>query len=799
MQCPRLRTYPSCADLSFAKVPTMKHLLSLLSLGCALVALAPTDVQALGLLIPKNASTRPFDLEQHRVNVTITNTAALTKVEQVFRNNTNRPLEATFVFPLPAGATVSNFSLWINGKKTAGAVLEKGKARQIYDSIVRRTEDPGLIEYIDGKIFKASIFPIPAGGTQKLEIQFGQVLAKQGDMYRYVYPLKVGKAYAKAKTNKDFTLTARVLNSVPITAVYSPTHNVSTHKKNQNQVVVGMEQMHATLDRDFELFFGLAQKDIGLNIVTHDPDGEGPEHGYFMAALAPRVKVASHVEIGQTITFVMDTSGSMAGPKIEQARKTLAYCIGQLRPQDHFNVVRFSTDVESLYTQPVAATKQNKAKALGFAKELAAAGGTAIDSALDTALKQTIPAHQPHQVIFVTDGVPTVGDTDTPLILNHVKSHRTKKTRLFTFGVGHDVNVRLLDALAQVSRGRADYVKPDGQDMENAVAALYNRISSPVLTDIKLEFKGTRVFDIYPKQMPDLFKGDQIIVFGRYRGNFSNNIVLSGSAGKKAKVYKYGSKVEGKKGKAVKATGQFLAPMEFMPKLWAARKTGYLLEQIRLNGEQAELKNEVIRLAKKFGLVTPYTSYLAVDDSEFQRPTPRPRPPGTRPGPIRRRVAEKAENKPRSIRPTKRRKSKPSSDMATNDSSIGRGRAQASAEESAPSVLAGGFGRSSGASAVEASVATRNLKEKKTDSGAIRTRATYLAGRSFQFKSGAWVQKGITAKQMKSAKSATFASSSYMSLMRKNSSLRSLSKLSRDVVYVKVGSKVYKLMPAGSK
>ena len=781
----------------------MKHLLSLLSLGCALAALAPTDAQALGLLIPKNTANRPFDLEQHRVNVTITNTAALTKVEQVFRNNTNRPLEATFVFPLPAGATVSNFSLWINGKKTAGTVLEKGKARQIYDSIVRRTEDPGLIEYIDGKIFKASIFPIPAGGTQKLEIQFGQVLAKQGDMYRYVYPLKVGNAYAKAKTNKDFTLTAKVLNSVPITAVYSPSHNVSTHKKNQNQVVVGMEQMHATLDRDFEMFFGLGKKDIGLNIVTHDPDGEGPEHGYFMAALAPQVKVASHSEIGQTVTFVMDTSGSMAGPKIEQARKTLAYCIGRLRPQDHFNIVRFSTDVEALHTQPVAATPKNKAQALSFAQELAAAGGTAIDSALETALKQTIPSHQPHQVIFVTDGVPTVGDTDTPLILNHVKSRRTKKTRLFTFGVGHDVNVRLLDALAQSTRGRADYVKPDGQDMENAVAALYNRISSPVLTDIKLEFKGTRVYDIYPKQMPDLFKGDQIIVFGRYRGNFSNNVVLSGSAGKKAKTYSYGSEKSGKATKAVEATGQFLAPMEFMPKLWAARKTGYLLEQIRLNGEQAELKNEVIRLSKKFGLVTPYTSYLAVDDSEFQRPRPIARPttrPVRRPRrPQRSSTSVDSESSDMDALLSARRPKKKSRRFAGKALSNGLSGGGFGRGKAAPSVPADGFTNSSGKGAVDASIATRDLKESKTDTGAIGTRATYLAGRTFEFKSGAWVQKGLTAKQMKSAKVATFADSSYMSLMRKNSSLRSLSKLSRHIVYVRVGKKVYKLVPTGSK
>ena len=223
-----------------------------------------------------------------------------------------------------------------------------------------------LIEYMDGKVFRASIFPIPPGGTQKLEIKFGQVLQKQGGLYRYHYPRSAGKDYATAKTEKDFTLVARVHAPIPVTTVYSPTHKISSHRKSDNEVLVGTEELYATLDKDFDLYVGHSKQDIGLNIMTHDPDGEGGENGYFMLALAPRVEVASHDEIGQTFTFVMDTSGSMAGDKIEQARKTLEFCLSRLRPQDRFNVVRFSTDVEALAVF-VDSARQHNFEALDLA------------------------------------------------------------------------------------------------------------------------------------------------------------------------------------------------------------------------------------------------------------------------------------------------------------------------------------------------------------------------------------------------------------------------------------------------
>ncbi|MEZ4462696.1 MAG: VIT domain-containing protein [bacterium] len=734
----------------------MKKALSILLFLLATVTAAPAF--SIGLLIPNDTSVAPFAVESHRATVVITNNAAVTTVEQVFRNNTDRPMEAVFVFPIPEGGTVSDFSLWIEGKKTAGAVLEKNEARQIYESIVRRVRDPGLVEYIDGKIFKASIFPIPPRGTQKLEIKFGQVLQPKGGLYQYRYPLSAGKDYVTAKTNQDFTLTATVNSSIPITTVYSPSHKIDMTRKKNGQVVAGVEELQASLDRDFDLFLGYSEKEIGVNLMTHDPDGDGEENPYFMLAIAPKVNAAAVSEAGQTFTFVMDTSGSMAGEKIEQARETLAFCIQRLKPQDNFNVIRFSTDVEALFANPKPATNEAIKEATAFARGLEPAGGTAIEPALVAAMKQKVAAGQPHQVIFVTDGLPTVGVTDNNGILASFSAAKPKNTRIFTFGVGYSVNTTLLDTIAETGRGRSDYVKPE-ESMEEAVATLYTRISSPVLTDITIEYGGARVYDVYPTQMPDLFRGDQIVLFGRYRSTFNKPIVVSGKVGNESRTYTYG----GGTGKALALDESSSAPLEFMPKLWATRKVGFLLDQIRLNGRQPELETEVVALAKRFGLVTPYTSFLAVDDSEFQQNRPIDMPRG-----------RQLED----------------SMLGGGDSAPMRPQAAPMQEAKRKAEAFKDFDAESGEGAVAASEATREYRDSVTVKSSATSRQ-FVANRSFELKSGVWVEEGADVKKAKEVKA---FSTDYFNLLKKFPELKSVMKLG-DRVVLKAGGKFYKIVP----
>ncbi len=756
-----------------------------LKLAALLICLlVPAQASAIGLIIPNRSGAHPFDVESHRVQVTITNNAAVTKVTQVFRNNSTRAMEGKFVFPLPRGATVSDFSLWINGKKTKGAVLDKKQARQMYESIVRRTRDPGLVEYMDGRLFQASIFPIPAGGTQKLELKFAQVLERRGGLYRYQYPLAAGSEYVTAKTDKDFTLTVHVQSPIPITTAYSPTHKISLQRTGAKKLLVGTEKFRANLDKDFELYLGYSKAHIGMNVMTWDPDGKGGEDPYFMMALAPRVDSAAHDEIGQTYTFVMDTSGSMNGDKIEQARKTLDYCLEHLKPQDHFNVIRFSTGVETLFDKPVEATESAKKRGIAFANGLEAAGGTAISAALEKALAQRPAKGQPLEIIFVTDGIPTVGETRAAKILQSARDQLGSDQRLFTFGVGYDVDTRLLDGLAKDGRGRSDYVKP-GEEMEDAVSALYDRISAPVLSGIHIDFGGAKAYDIYPNPTPDLFQGDQVVLFGRYKHAFKKAIQITGKTAGQTKHYSFG----GAKGSTDKqdAAKYDTTPLEFIPKLWATRKVGFLLEQIRLNGEKKELKNEVVRLAKKFGLVTPYTSYLAVDDSELQQHRRRRRFRQLTDRNMQRHVVRdrRAPNQIHAMGTGGGGKS------ATPRVRHHRHRTMKRAEAK-PKADFGGFNQATGRGAVAASEATRNLKEADKVQDESSSTRRWVAGKTFALTNGLWVEDGLKAN----AKATTIKlySTKYFALVREHPDLGKIAKLG-DKVLVKLGGRVYRIVP----
>ncbi|MFP4599585.1 MAG: VIT domain-containing protein [Persicimonas sp.] len=765
-------------------MPARTHLLVAACLAVLASVLVPLEASAIGLLIPNNSDVRPFDVESHRVDVTVTNNAAVTKIEQVFRNHTDRPMEGQFVFPVPRGATVSDFSLWIDGKKTEGTVLDKKEARRIYESIVRRTRDPGLVEYMDGRLFRASIFPIPAGGTQKLELKFGQVLERRGGLYRYSYPLAVGSDYVTAKTDKDFTLSAKIQSPIPITTAYSPTHRVSTQRTGKKELLVGTEEFHADLDKDFELYLGYSKEAVGINMMTWDPDDEGGEDGYFMMALAPQVDSEAHEEVGQSYTFVMDTSGSMNGDKIEQARETLAYCLKHLKPQDHFNVIRFSTGVDTLFAKPMAADDEALELGVAFAKGLDAAGGTAISAALEKALSQESADEQPHQIIFVTDGLPTVGETRAPQILTRARDQLQRHERLFTFGVGYDVNTRLLDGLAKDGRGKSDYVKPD-ESMEDAVAALYDRISAPVLSDLAIDFGGAAAYDVYPNPTPDLFQGDQVVLFGRHRKGFTKAIRVTGKAAGEAKKYEFGGDSSSDTEEDV--TEYDTAPLEFIPKLWATRKVGFLLDQIRLNGEQDELKNEVVSLAKEFGLVTPYTSYLAVDDSEFEGPQQpqanQRRSSGSGSGAGERSKFydfDDANLEGNLVRPD-------GADMQRRESSSSTPGRRARKPKPKMDLSAG-----TGKSGVAASEGTRELKEaEKVEEDETATRR-WIGGKTFEKAGDVWVEEGLEADE--EAREVPMYSKKYFSLVQQHSELGKIAKLG-DKVVVKLGGTVYRIVP----
>jgi len=566
-----------------------------------------------GVLIPKDPAVPPLAIKNQRVDIQIKDGIAGTRIEQVFKNSTGRDLEATYIFPLPKGASITEFAMYINGKRETGELVEKGKAKKIYQDIVRRMKDPGLLEHIGGELFKVSVYPVPKSGEQKIELEYTQTLSYEAGLYTFVYPLKTGSK--ASHTLEDFTVSARIHSSVPLKNVYSPSHEVGISRKNDHDAVIGFEEDHSALDKDFVLYYGVSKKDFGLNLLTHRTKDKD---GYYMMMLAPSVTTAENKIIKKDVVFVFDTSGSMAVKKMEQARAALEYCVKKLNQGDRFNIVRFSTDVESFKPELVKVSKETRDEAIEFTRTLDARGGTNIDGALQAALKMRgKDKKRPYIVVFLTDGKPTIGETDTQSIVDNISGKNMAGARVFVFGVGEKVNTHLLDRISSGHGGISTYVHAH-EDIEVKVSSFSDKISYPVLSNLKLAIEGVETRQQYPKQLTDLFSGDQLTVIGRYKGDKHVAITLSGEINGEAQEYVY-------EGTFAKSN----VDNAFIPHLWATRRVGHLLDEIRLNGEDQELKDEVILLSKDFGIMTPYTSYLVLEnDAAYQKHNiPRPGQP----------------------------------------------------------------------------------------------------------------------------------------------------------------------------
>jgi Ca-activated chloride channel family protein len=571
----------------------------LLVMAGLLYSSAIADAQ--GLLVPEDKSLPPLALRNHTVHITLDDPFAVTNVEQTFHNPTNRNLEAVYVFPVPTGASVNRFSMWVNGKETKGELVEANKARDIYTSIVRRTQDPALLEYLGNNLLRLRVFPIPPQADQKIALRFTSVASKEGNLVEYVYPLKTNRNLTG--TLEEFSLTATIKSEHHVTNVYSPTHSISLQRTSDKEVVVTFDQKQALLDKDFQLFYATGDKDVGLTALMHRPPNR--DKGHFALLIAPRIDLSKRYQVPRDLVLVLDTSGSMRGTKMEQARNALKYCLDNLGANDRFGLINFATTVNRYEDKLLPADAEQIAKAKKWVEGLEATGGTAINDALTSALElRSSDSGRSFTVIFFTDGQPTIGEINTNKILKNILAKNTANTRIFTFGVGDDVNAVLLDQLADKTRAVSTYVRP-AEDIENKVSSLYSKISNPVLTNLRLTTThGIQFNEVYPPELPDLFHGGQLLVLGRYSGQGRAAVKLSGRVGTEEKEFVYELTFPEK-------TGEERA---FVEHLWARRKVGYLLDQIRENGEKPELVQEVVNLAKKYGITTPYTSYLIVPD-----------------------------------------------------------------------------------------------------------------------------------------------------------------------------------------
>lgn len=529
-------------------------------------------------------------VEDYRVEAIIDNGIATTKVTQVVRNDSDFIGEGTFLHPIPTDAAVTGLTLWIDGEPVSGELLDGEAARRTYEDIVRRTLDPALLEYAGDGLLRLSVFPIAAHDTRRVEIEYRQVLPADGGLVRYRHPL--GREHGA--TIERISARIEIRDEDGVKTVYSPSHPISVDRLTDRVAVVGFES-DGVGDGDFTLYHSTGDAPIGLEVLSYRQDGEG----YFLLLASPGLPASTEV-VPKDVVVVLDVSGSMEGEKLDQAQAAAGHVLAHLNERDRFEVIAFSTGVDSYGDGLRNAAEAGTAAT--WVDMLAAGGATDIDRALTTAFDRA-ESGRPTYVIFLTDGLPTEGVVDTADILSRLESRRSETTSVFVFGVGYDVDTVLLDAIARDHHGTSAYVVP-GEAIDAAIEAWYAKVASPVLTGVTLSVDGVTVSDLHPRPLPDVFRGGQLVLSGRYDGAGPATITLRGRVDGETTEFSFPDV-------AFAAEGGDPA----IPRLWATRKIGELLRTVRIDGPDEETIDQIVRLSIRWGIVTPYTSYLVAGDA----------------------------------------------------------------------------------------------------------------------------------------------------------------------------------------
>src|SRR5438128_4558474 len=532
------------------------------------------------------------------VQVAVVGRVARVTVEEWFRNAGALLDEGNYLYPLPGEAVFIDFSLWQGDRELKGEQMNAVQARAIYEEIVRRKRDPALIELAGHGLLRARVFPIGPGETRKITLRYTQMLDRVGDAWRFRYTAGTG---AGAAPSSSFRM--QVDSAARFGDPYSPTHHLSASPGDDR---IELTLADSSTRGDLELFLPLARTLVGMSLVASQPVGED---GFFMLLLAPGRAEAPSMH--RDLVAVLDVSGSMSGDKLDQAKAALVQLLGTLRSADRFRVVTFGSSVRRYAAGWTDVSADNVRAAQEWVRRLDTDGGTNIAGALTEACAEPPAEGGLGGVVFLTDGMATVGETDPERIADQAERSRGV-FRVFAFGIGYDVNTYLLDRLTERARGVTEYIRPGG-DIEQAVATLASKVASPVLADLALRADGVELYDLQPHSLPDLFGGDELVVFGRYRGRGreERSVTVIGRRGRHEERFstaaRFGSEESG---------------ADYIQQLWAARKAGALSSEIRLHGPNPEIVSELKRLALRYGILTEYTSYLVQEPNVLARPVP---------------------------------------------------------------------------------------------------------------------------------------------------------------------------------
>jgi Ca-activated chloride channel family protein len=554
-------------------------------------------------------SPLPVELVEDHIVIDITDNIAVKSYTCTFFNPNNQAVVGgTCYMEFEAGSQIDKLTLKLDGREVEAEMLDAEKAKKVFAEIAAKGGKTALLEFYGQGLIRAEVPNIPPQGKVTAVLRYTQVIRSENGVHRMQFLNTNPKAWLKPL--KKVKVDATIHSQHPLKSIYSPTHNVSVTRIDDFNAKVSYEQDNYLPKTPMALYWHVADGDLGVSALTYRDE---EERGHFMMMVSPSIDPSTVPVLPQELVFCIDSSGSMVEDnRLSQLQDALKYCLGHLKPGDRFNIVDFGTEARAFREELVVASDENVKKAIAHVEKLKPRGRTAIEEAVTMSLGLFTDSKDARNLIFLTDGLPNEGEVDTDKLAEILKKRNTKGARMFTFGVGNEVNTRLMDMLALDSGGSSAYVMPK-EDLTTRITDLYDRIANPVLTDVSVRFVDVKVEEVYPRRLPDLFKGQQIVLFGRYQvddGNWTpeRDVVVSGRlAGKEVSfTYKLAFPAQSSRN-------------EFLPRVWAGRKVGHLMEDVKRNGQNKELMDEIVRLAKQYGIVTPYTSFLIADDAPRDR------------------------------------------------------------------------------------------------------------------------------------------------------------------------------------
>jgi Ca-activated chloride channel family protein len=535
------------------------------------------------------------------VDVAVVDQVATTTLDVTLRNPSASRLESELLVPVPPDAVVRGFEYQGASRGARTEVLPADEARRLYDGIVRRERDPALLEFIGTSLVRSSVFPVEAGGGQRVRLVYEHLLAAEAGRVDYVIPRTESLEY-----RVPWTVRVRIRARRAVSTVYSPTHPFRSTRLGPGELVLDLEPRGATVPGPVRVSYLLGGDELAATVFAY-PE-VGGEAGYFLLVAGLPVGGAPPVVPPREVTLVIDRSGSMREPTWSQVLAATGEVLGSLRPGERFAVVAYGNEVETFSDAPVPAEPGNVRRAVEWVRGHGPRGGTNLHEALATALAQPATPGALPLVLFLTDGVPTVGETREAAIVALASRANPARRRIFTYGIGAEPNTALLERIAWESRAAATFVLP-GDDVRERMVSSFRRLGIPALASPVLRAEGAAVEDVLPARLPDLFDGDQVVLAGRYRGRGPLVFEIEGRDGGGPRRFRFTSEIAG----ATARNG-------FVPRLWAQRKIADLLDRIRYAGADpgadaqrtvAALAGEVVRLSREFGILTEYTAFFA--------------------------------------------------------------------------------------------------------------------------------------------------------------------------------------------